>query len=110
MEQQQRLLVRSGPKPREDGLPLRVRSDELRVDPLLPEELLEEFRARRLAAGRIGRVDLQIRDERFTRLAVERIVRPSCRAPAVERRNEKRDEQKEKEPTLSHQCAKCTSE
>ena len=84
MEQQQRFLVRAGREPRVDRLPCRIRSDQPRVDPLFREDLLQKTRACCFVAGRIRRVDAQIRDQRVFRFAIERILLGRRSAFAVE--------------------------
>ena len=97
MQQHQRLLVRSRSEPRVDRLPFRIGADQLRVDAVLDQKLLQKTRAGGLVAGRIGRVDAQVRNQRILRFAFDRIAGTAGGAAALERREQAEEKREDAE-------------
>src|SRR6202011_373939 len=83
-EQQQRLGVRSGGEAGIDRLPRGIRTNQLRFDPLLREELLQKTSAGGFVAGRIGGVDAQIGHQRVFGLAIKRVLLDTGRTTALQ--------------------------
>ena len=83
MEQQQRFLTGPGTELRVNGLAGRIRPDQLRVDPVLDENVLQILRAGGLVSRRIRRVNPDVADQRILGLLLDRVFRRalSARAP-----------------------------
>ena len=84
MQEKKRLLLRSGAQPRVDGLPRRIRSDELRVDAFPDQDLLKKLRAFGLIARRVRCIDPQVRDESILGFVIDRILLGRGRALTME--------------------------
>src|SRR5229473_7068258 len=85
VQQYQRLFIRPGDEAGVDRLTVGIRSDELRLDPFLRQQLLQKEGACSLVSRRIRRVDTEIGNERGLGLTLHRIAVSSRGAPALDR-------------------------